>query len=178
MSDFDWSEIITFKVFRFLRVLRLERIVSLGIFNHAFSDYFKGFENTDVVKEIFRDKTREVLSSLKVDFTWFGGYMGVNPLNGHLMVNPRYLKNGNKLDIYLDIIHELVHVRQFMKGINLFDANFGYVDRPTEIEAYRYAVKEAKRLKVSDERICEYLQTEWMSEDNLKRLANILHVKC
>jgi hypothetical protein len=178
MSTFDWLDIIMFKAFRFLRVLRLDRLFPLRILTYSFLDYFKGFENVEIVKEIFGEKTREVLSSLRVEFTWFGGYMGVNPFNGHLMVNPRYLNNGNKLDIYLDLIHELVHIRQLKEGVELFDANYSYVDRPTEIEAYRYAVKEAKKLGISDERICEYLMTEWMSEDDLRQLAKVLHIKC
>jgi hypothetical protein len=178
MPAVDWREVIMFKAFRFLRVLRLDRLLSFGISTYPFSDYFKGFENVEIVKQIFGEKTREVLDSLKVDFSWFGGYMGVNPFNGHLMINPRYLNNGDKLDIYLDIIHELVHIQQLKEGVELFDANYSYVDRPTEIEAYRYAVKEAKRLGRSDERICEYLKTEWMSEDDLRQLVKVLHVKC
>jgi hypothetical protein len=149
-----------------------------GILTYSFLDYFKGFEKVEIVNEIFGEKTREVLSSLRVEFTWSGGYMGVNPFNGHLMVNPRYLNNGDKLDIYLDLIHELVHIRQFREGVELFDANYSYVDRPTEIEAYGYAVKEAKRLRISDKRICEYLRTEWMSEEDLEQLSKVLHIKC
>ncbi len=104
--------------------------------------------------------------------------MGVNPFNGHLMVNPRYLNRGERLDIHLDIIHELVHIRQFMDGMELFDTEYNYVERPTEIEAYRYAVKEAKKLGQSDERICQYLKTEWINDEDLKRLAKALSIKC
>jgi hypothetical protein len=42
---------------------------------------------------------------------------------------------------------------------------------PTEVEAYRYTVKEAKRLGLSDERILSYLQTEWISDVDLKQLV-------
>jgi len=178
MLTIDWREAIMFKAFRFLSVLRLDRLLLLGISTYPFLDYFKGFENVEIIKQILGEKTREVLGSLKVEFTPIGGYMGVNPFNGHLMINPRYLNNGNRLDIYLDLIHELVHIRQFIEGTELFDANYSYVERPTEIEAYRYVVKEAQRLGKSDERICEYLKTEWMSDDDLKRLAKVLLVKC
>jgi len=167
-----------FRAFRFLRVLRLENVLLFRSLSYSFSDFFKGFEDIEAVKRIFGEKTREVLSSLKVDFTMFGGYMGVNPFNGHLMCNPRYLNSGDRLDIYLDLIHELVHIRQRMEGAELFDANYGYVDRPTEIEAYRYAVEEARRLGRSEERICDYLKTEWMSDDDFKQLTKTLNVKC
>ena len=140
-------------------------------------EYFKGFEKVPAVQGIFGEKTEEVLHNLKVEFIWFG-YMGVDDNDGHLMVNGRYLNNGDKEDIYLDVIHELCHVKQHMDGRELFDPNYDYVDRPTEIEAYAYAVKEARRLGWTDERICEYLKTEWMSDEDLKRLAEHVDVKC
>ncbi len=65
-----------------------------------------------------------------------------------------------------------------MDGRELFDGNYDYVDRPTEIEAYRYTVKEARRLGFSDERILDYLKTEWMSDEDLKKLANHLEIDC
>ena len=51
-------------------------------------------------------------------------------------------------------------------------------ERPTEIEAYRYTVQEARRLGLSDERICEYLKTEWMSDEDLKILSKAVNVTC
>ena len=104
--------------------------------------------------------------------------MGVDNTDGHLMVNARYLNSGNKVDIYLDVIHELYHVKQFMEGRELFDSRYDYIERPTEVEAYRYTVQEARRLGLSDERICQYLKTEWMSDSDLKRLAKALNVAC
>jgi hypothetical protein len=76
------------------------------------------------------------------------------------------------------VIHELVHIKQFMDGKELFDENYTYVERPTEIEAYRYAVKEAKRLGMDDTKILEYLKTEWMSDEDLKQLARTLDINC
>lgn len=88
------------------------------------------------------------------------------------------MNSGDKIDIYLDIIHELTHIKQFMEGQELFDVHYGYTERPTEIEAYSRAVEEARNLGLSDERICMYLKTEWMSERDLKLLAQKLNVKC
>jgi len=178
MQVADWRETFESVVFRTVRLLRLDRLLLLGAPSRPFLHYFKGFENVEAVKQIFGEKAADMLGNLKVDFIPFGGYMGVNPFNGHLMVNPRYLNDGDRLDVYLDLVHELVHVRQFMEGADLFDARYSYVERPTEIEAYRYAVEEARRLGKSDRRICEYLQTEWMSDDDLRQLAEALHVKC
>ena len=145
---------------------------------HPFCDYFKGFENVDAIKRIFGEETDEVIGELRVEFigaSW--GYMGVSDLDGHLIISISYLKNGDIRDIYLDIIHELTHVKQFKEGKKLFDGHFSYVERPTEIEAYRNAVEEARRLGVKDRQIIEYLKTEWMSEEDLKLLADSLNVK-
>jgi hypothetical protein len=144
---------------------------------YPFTDYFKGFEKVEAVRRIFGEKTDQVLNNLKVEFAGTRGYMGVNNHDGHLLISSNYLRDGDIVEIYLDIIHELVHVRQFMEGKELFDDNFSYTDRPTEIEAYRHAVEEARRLGYDDTRICHYLKTEWMSDADLKRLAKSLKVK-
>ena len=51
-----------------------------------------------------------------------------------------------------------------------------YVDRPTEVEAYRNTVNEARKQGMSDEEIYEYLRTEWMSVEELRRLATSVGV--
>jgi hypothetical protein len=173
-----WLEYIVFSVFRLIRKLRLRGIIPVSTLTRKFTEYFKGFEKVEAVRKIFGEETDEVLRNLKIEFMGFGGYMGVDDTNGHLMVNPRYLNSGDKIDIYLDVIHELCHVKQFMQGEELFDNRYDYVERPTEIEAYRYTVQEARRLGLSDKRICEYLKTEWMSDSDLKRLAKSLGVTC
>jgi len=65
-----------------------------------------------------------------------------------------------------------------MAGKPLFEGGYSYVERPTEVEAYRHAVEEAKKMGLSSERICSYLKTEWMSIDDLQKLARTLGVEC
>jgi hypothetical protein len=172
----SWFEYIAFRILRLLRKLHLTRLIRVGP-TRIFTDCFKGYEKVPAVQGIFGEKTEEVLSKLKVEFIGFG-YMGVDNTDGHMLVNANYLKNGDKTDIYLDIVHELCHVKQFMDGRELFDPEYDYVDRPTEIEAYRYTVQEARRLGLSDQRIREYLKTEWMSQEDLKKLAKYVEVDC
>lgn len=169
-------ENLLFRIFRTFQRSFLVKKLNLGISTFIFSDYFKGFEKLEVVKAIFGNKTNEVLNNLRVDLTWFGGYMFVDDFSGHLVVSSRYLKKGNKVDIYLDLIHELFHVNQFLEGKNLFDTNYSYVDRPTEIEAYTYTIKEARRIGLTDKRILTYLETEWINSEDLRRLAKNLNV--
>lgn len=145
---------------------------------YPFTDYFKGFERVDTVRRIFGEETEKVLRNLKVEFSGRRGYMGVSDVDGHIIISAHYLNDGDIIDIYLDIIHELAHVKQFMEGNELFDRNYSYVERPTEVEAYHHAVEEARNLGLSDERICEYLKTEWMTDDDLAQLARTLNVNC
>jgi hypothetical protein len=167
--------------FAFFRIMRLFRKLPFNIFGIGtrkviFSEFFTDLSKVEAVKGIFGEETDKVLSHLTVELSWIMGYMYVDGSDGHLVISKGYLDNGNKTDIYLDLIHELCHVKQFREGKELFDPRYDYVDRPTEIEAYRYAVKEARRLGLSDERIRCYLWTEWMTQDDFKRLAKSVDV--
>jgi hypothetical protein len=159
--------------------LKVKILRNPKIQTYPFTNYFQGFEKIEAIKQIFGSKTDEVLCNLRVEFVSSRrAYMGVSDVDGHLIVGAHYLKNGDITDIYLDVIHELVHLKQFMNGKELFENRFNYVDRPTEIEAYFVAVKEARRLGLSDEQISTYLRTEWMTDDEFKRLTKTLNVKC
>lgn len=170
-------EYFFFKILRLLRKLPVN-VLSIGSSNRAFLDYFKGFDKVEAVQGIFGEKTFEVLSGLRVEFSWVMGYMYVDGSDGHLVISKGYLSSGDKIDIYLDLIHELCHVKQFMDGHELFDPRYDYVNRPTEIEAYQYCVAEARRLGLSEERIRSYLWTEWMTEQDFRRLAKHVNVSC
>jgi hypothetical protein len=168
-------EYVAMRVLRLFSGLRLTRLIDLVSQKGNFMDYFVGFEKNQAVQKIFGQETEKVLKNLKVDFIWFG-YMGVSDSDGHLMVNKRYLSTGRKLDIHLDVIHELCHVKQHIEGKDLFDPRYDYVDRPTEIQAYRYAVLEAKRIGLSDKEIRLYLKTEMISTKALERLIKNMDV--
>ena len=170
-------EYVIFRILRLFRKLPVN-VLSIGSSKKIFTEFFKDFDKVPAVKGIFGEKTAEVLSHLTVELSWIGGYMYVDGGDGHLVISKNYLNTGNKTDIYLDLIHELCHVKQFLDGRELFDPRYDYVERPTEIEAYRYCVQEARRLGLSEERICLYLKTEWMSEYDLKRLAKSVNISC
>lgn len=147
----------------------------------SFYDYFKGFQAVPAVRRIFGRETDEVLAYLRVEFlNARSDYIWVSDKDGHLIVNANYVKEGERRDIYLDLIHELVHVKQFRDGKKLsldFGKRFEYVDRPTELEAYRHTIKEARRLGMSDEEIVHYLTVTWLDEGEVRRLAKNLGVK-
>ncbi len=143
-----------------------------------FTDRFKGFEEVPAIRAIFGPKTAQVLRSLRVEyFSARWGYMGVSDADGHLMASAYYLAHGKPRDIYLDVVHELVHVRQFKEGKELFPDGFEYVDTPTEIEAYRHCIAEGRRLGMTDPELYKYLKVEWIGEKDLRKLARHVGVK-
>ncbi|MGI0149144.1 MAG: hypothetical protein ACREDF_06400 [Thermoplasmata archaeon] len=156
--------------------VRIPRIIRLRY--ERFVDHFNGFENVEAVRAVFGPKTKAVLRSLKVEFfssRW--GFMGVSDEDGHLLVSTHYLRTGNRRDIYLDVVHELVHVRQFREGKELFADGFEYPDLPTEIEAYRVCIAEGRRLGMNDRELFEYLKVDWMSDRDVRKLARNVGVK-
>jgi hypothetical protein len=77
--------------------------------NCRFTDHFRNFEKVEVVQRIFGDRTPHTLKTLPIKFTNATLYMRVS-YDGCLLINPHYLETGDFTDIYLDLIHELVHV--------------------------------------------------------------------
>jgi hypothetical protein len=143
----------------------------------SFREIFAGFEEIDVVRSIFHDDTQRVLADLKVDLKARPGYLHVDDESGHVVVSHDYLRAGDERYLYLDVIHELVHIRQFIEGKELFDARYSYLDRPTEIEAYTTAAKEAERIGMNTDEIIEYLRVEWVTEDEFQRLLVGMGIK-
>ncbi len=136
-----------------------------------FKKVFDGIDKLPIVCEIFGEETSEVLDHLNVELHSRRGYMGVSQDDGRIFVSQPYLREGPDHYLYLDIIHELVHVKQQRDGRDLFDEDYDYVDRPTEIEAYKLAAEEARRIGMNDKEILEYLHIEWMSASDLKKLV-------
>jgi hypothetical protein len=130
---------------------------------------FKVFQSQEVLEDVFEN------TSVIVDGS--SHYMHVKNEDASIVVGKDHLKNSEKKILYLDIIHELVHVKQQRQGLDLYDSSYAYVDRPTEIEAYQIAVEEARRLGMKDDEIFEYLHVEWISSDEHKRLASHVGVK-
>ncbi len=147
------------------------RWTPLGV--HPLRDVFTGVELSPAFIEVIRDPVaREpFLDAALVSVDEGRGFMWVNDEDGVLHVSQSYLQTGDLLSLYLDVVHELTHVRQFHDGLELFDENYEYVDRPTEIEAYAISVREAMRLEMSLDDIMDYLVVPWISPDEHVRLA-------
>jgi len=160
-----------------LRGFRVRRGASLG--EYKFTQIFIGVENSETLLRVFGSQrnTLKIIHHLKlrvVDSDW-GVWLDHN--TGAVCVGLRYLRTAKPSYLYLDVVHVLVHVKQFLDGKELFDQTFEYVDRPTEIEAYRYTVEEAKRLDMTEEDILRYLRVDAVDDDELGRLIEKIGVK-
>lgn len=100
----------------------------------------------------------------------------ISPGSDCIVVGQDHLRQSEILILYLDIFHELCHIRQRHAGLELFDDRVSYVRRPTEVEAYRLVVEEAKLRGVPDPVIREYLRVEWISEAEYDELLHTLGV--
>jgi hypothetical protein len=153
----------------------INRDAPIGSF--PFKEVFGGFERVAAVKFIFGSDTNMVLSALQVDIEDGRGYMRINDEKGSVIVNTKYLKEGDENHLYLDVVHELVHIRQHMEGKELWDKRYAYVDRPTELEAYRLALNEARRIGLGEREIVDYLKVSWVTDEEFGRLLMTLGVK-
>jgi hypothetical protein len=139
---------------------------------HPFLKFFRGFEAVPAVRGLFGRQTDRVLRSLKVEFfSARFGYMGTSDVDGHLLISTHHLKDSEFQTVYLDIVHELCHVKQFRKGQPLFYPKLSYVDAPSEIEAYRFTIKEGQRIGMTTRQLLDYLKVEWISPKEHRRLA-------
>lgn len=93
-----------------------------------------------------------------------------------VVIGHAHLRKSPSLVLYLDILHELFHVLQRQAGRELWDDRYEYVDRPTEVEAYAFAVEEARRLNADDAFLREYLKVDWVSAKDHRRLLKRLGV--
>jgi len=98
------------------------------------------------------------------------GYCYVDVAVPAVTVTEYYYQHGNDLDLYLDLSHELTHLRQHLEGVNVWQHDIDYVDRPTEIEGYAVAVDEGRRLGMTEADITDHLSNPWMSEEEVARL--------
>lgn len=141
-----------------------------------FTDLFGGFDKVGAVRRIFGSRSKEALESTTIHLVQRRGYLRVDNDTGDIIVCEPYLKTADVRHFYLDLIHELVHVRQHQEGKELYDERYSYVDRPTEIEAYSLAVVEARRIGMTEEEIVEYLNVEWVNSDDFQRLLKAVGV--
>lgn len=99
------------------------------------------------------------------------GFRMVESSDDVIVVARSYLAKGQRMDVYLDVIHEFLHILQRKQGRQIWPGRrVPYVDRPTEIEAYAFSVAEARRLGVPDSYLRKYLHVPWVKRVEYLRL--------
>jgi len=132
-----------------------------------FEDYFKGFEKVEAVRSVFGEKTDAVLANLKVEFiSPRFMYMGIRDEDGSIIIGTYHLRHSDFRTLYLDIVHELFHVKQWQEDRKYFEEEHQkfmgnrslYYSSPIEVPAYKHTVREAERIGMSRDEIVEHLK--------------------
>lgn len=149
----------------------LNRTLGAGL--HPYLDVFPRAAESPGVARIEPDPVRRdrLLREATVAIARGAGYAYVDVEVPCIVLGEEYYRTGKELDLYLDMLHELTHIRQHHEGKDLWDERYAYVDRPTEIEGYAVAVEEGRRLGMNDEEVVEHLSNPWMTAEDVRRLV-------
>jgi len=154
---------------------RVVRSLECGL--HPYRRLLPRFEESPTVRRVATASMpiESLLDAALVQIAKGEGYCFVNVENPEkpvIMLFESYYLQGNPLDLYLDLAHELAHLRQHAEGKELWDHELHYVDRPTEIEGYAIAVEEGIRLGMTEEQVIRHLSNPWLSPAETARLRN------
>ena len=146
---------------------------------YKLSEVFAGLESSSALVKVFGSKTQmaKILRHLKLRVERNDSGLWLDRDTGTICIGSKHLTTAKSDFLYLDVIHVLVHVRQFLEGKELYDQAFEYVDRPTELEAYRTTVAEARRVGMAENEILKYLRMDAVDDSELGKLMEKIGVK-
>ncbi len=156
---------------------KVTRQVSIG--EHRFSEVFMGLDNSPTLLRVFGAKANmlQITRHLKLKVEGYDWGLWLDRDTGTVCISRRYLLSARMNFLYLDVMHVLVHVKQFLEGRELNDQAFEYVDRPTELEAYRYTIEEARRMGMEEDEILKYLRVDSVDDSELGKLMEKIGVR-
>ena len=157
-------------------VFRIHRQLEPG--QYRLTEVFADIRTYGILPAIFADAEEidGVMAQTKVFVVDMPHEMFVDNGDASITIGLTHLRRASDEFLYLDIVHELCHVKQHLQGRNLYDRSKSYVDRETEIEAYQVTVQEARRIGLNDDAISHYLRVSWITPEEHKRLARKLDV--
>ena len=157
-------------------VCNINRLLEPG--QYRLEEVFADIRTFGVLGAIFADaeEVDAIMTRTKVIVVDHPKEIFVDNDDGSITIGLKYLRQASDEFLYLDIIHELCHVKQHLEGRNLYDEGKSYVDRETEIEAYEVAVQEARRIGLNDEAITNYLRVSWITPEEHQRLARRMNI--
>jgi hypothetical protein len=146
---------------------------------YKLSGVFAGLESSSALLKIFESKSQmaKIMGHLKLRIEKGDSGLWLDKNTGSICIGSKHLASAKNDFLYLDVIHVLVHVRQFLEGKELYDQAFEYVDRPTELEAYRTTVAEARRVGMDEDEILKYLRMDAVDDSELGKLMEKIGVK-
>lgn len=146
---------------------------------YKLSEVFTGLGSSSALLKVFGSKTQmtKIMKHLKLRIERNDSGLWLDRATGTICIGSRHLTSAKSDFLYLDVIHVLVHVRQFLEGKELYDQAFEYVDRPTELEAYRTTVAEARRVGMDEDEILKYLRMDAVDDSELGKLMEKIGVK-
>ena len=160
-----------------VKSFRVRRSAAVG--EYKLSEVFTGLESSVALVEVFGSKAQmsKVMQHLKLRVERNDSGLWLDRDTGTVCIGSKYLAAAKNDFMYLDVIHVLVHVRQFLEGKELYDQAFEYVDRPTELEAYRTTVAEARRIGMEEGEILRYLRMDAADDSELGKLMEKIGVR-
>jgi hypothetical protein len=149
---------------------RVDRSLSPG--EHRLLDVLPGISKSSALARIAAEPAARarLVERARVQIRDGRGYAFVDVDLPCIVLSEWYYREGADQDLYLDLLHELTHLRQLEEGLDLWDERFEYVERPTEIEGYAVAIEEGRRLGMSDEEVVRHLSNPWMTARDVRRL--------
>jgi hypothetical protein len=153
---------------------RVERSLSPG--EHPLRALLPGLAKSPAIRAVAPEKRlrRRLIEKTRVLIDGPRGYCFVDVETQRIVVSEHYYATGSDLDLYLDLLHELTHLRQLDEGFDLWDERFEYIERPTEVEAYAVAVAEGRRLGMTPPQVRQHLENPWMSAQDVDRLLGFI----
>lgn len=155
---------------------RINRLLEPG--QYRLEEVFADIRTCAVLRTIFpgTEEAEAIVGRINVFVEDRPNEMFVDNDDGSITIGLAHLRRASDAILYLDIIHELCHVKQHLEGRDLYDRDKSYVDRETEIEAYLVTVREARRIGLSEEAITNYLRVSWITPEEHRRLARRMAV--
>ena len=146
---------------------------------YKLSEVFAGLESSSALLKIFGSKSQmvKIVKHLKLRVERSDSGLWLDRDTGTICIGSKHLTAAKSDFLYLDVIHVLVHVKQFLEGKELYDQAFEYVDRPTELEAYRTTVAEARRIGMDEDEILRYLRMDAVDDSELGKLMEKIGIR-
>jgi hypothetical protein len=160
-----------------VRGFRVGRNAEIG--EYRLTDVFAGLESSSSLMRVFgsRSQMTKIIKHLKLRVEPNDSGLWFDRDTSTICIGSKHLRGAKTDFLYLDVIHVLVHVCQFLEGRDLYDQAFEYVERPTELEAYRYTVAEARKVGLDEGEILRYLRMDAADDSELGKLMDRIGVK-